>query len=126
MSGPYFQKQSWPAFIYQGQTDEFTHFDEYEVEVVDSQQTARRIAISFSDHCFTREPEPGDDPALLYPHGTRANGHFCIKRDFSKPVPFLKKRLRRPTRFRLVFPIRRRHEVGSDLRRRSTTGCTLR
>jgi hypothetical protein len=45
MSGPYFQKQSWPVFTYQGQTYDFTHLDEYEVEVNDSGGTARRIAI---------------------------------------------------------------------------------
>jgi hypothetical protein len=80
MSGPYFQKQSWPAFTYQGQTYDFTHLDEHEVEVNDSDGTARRIAVSFSDHCFTREPETGDDPGLRYPDSTRATGHFCLER----------------------------------------------
>lgn len=80
MSGPYFQKQSWPAFTYQGQIYDFTHLDEYEVEVKDSGGTVRRIAISFSDHCFTREPVAGDDPALRYPQSTRAVGYFCMDR----------------------------------------------
>jgi len=80
MSGSYFRKQSWPAFVYQGQTYEFTHLDEYEVEVIDSDKKTRRIAISFSDHCFTREPEANDDPALHYPHSTRPAGHFCLER----------------------------------------------
>jgi hypothetical protein len=80
MSGPYFQKQSWPAFAYQGQTYDFTHLDEYEVEANDSGGMARRIAISFSDHCFTREPATDDDPALRYPHSTRTVGYFCIDR----------------------------------------------
>jgi hypothetical protein len=80
MSGPYFQKQSWPTFTYQGQTYDFTHLDEHEVEVNDSDGTARRIAVSFSDHCFTREPETGDDPGLRYPDSTRATGHFCLER----------------------------------------------
>ena len=80
MSGPYFQKNSWPAFTYQGQTYDLTHLDEYEVEVSDSEGLVRRIAVSFSDHCFTREPKAGDDPALHYRDSTRTHGHFCVDR----------------------------------------------
>jgi hypothetical protein len=80
MSGSYFRKQSWPAFVYQGQTYEFTHLDDYDVEVIDSEKKTRRIAVSFSDHCFTREADGKDDPALLYPQSTRAAGYFCIER----------------------------------------------
>jgi hypothetical protein len=80
MSGPYFQKESWPPFAYQGQTYDFTHLDEYQVEANDSTGQARRIAISFSDHCFTREPVAGDDPALRYPESTRVIGCFCVDR----------------------------------------------
>jgi len=79
MSGPYFQK-SWPAFVHQGVTYSFDHLDEYQVEVTDSKKVERRIAITFSDHCFTKEPEAGDDPALVYPHSTRRVGHFCTDR----------------------------------------------
>lgn len=80
MSGPYFQKESWPSFLYQGVSYEFTHLDEYEVEVTDSAKVTRRIAISFSDHCFTKDPEAGDDPALRYLPSTRPMGHFCLER----------------------------------------------
>jgi hypothetical protein len=80
MSGPYFQKRSWTAFVYQGQTYEFTHLDEYEIEVVDSEEKTRRIAITFSDHCFTRQPEGGDDPMLCYPQSSRSPGYFCTDR----------------------------------------------
>lgn len=80
MSGPYFQKQSWPAFVYQGVTYSLAHLDEYQVEVVDSRQVNRRIAVTFSDHCFTREPADGDDPALIYPASSRRIGHFCVER----------------------------------------------
>lgn len=80
MSGPYFQKQSWPSFVYQGQTYDLTHLVEYEVEVTDSGGATRRIASSFSDHCFTREPNGEDDPALQYLHSTRPTGYFCIER----------------------------------------------
>lgn len=80
MSGPYFQKQSWRSFAYQGSIYDLTHLDAYEVEVSDSGGASRRIAISFSDHCFTREPMDGDDPALLYPQSTRPVGYFCMER----------------------------------------------
>ena len=80
MSGPFFRHQSWPAFVYQGQSYEFAHLDEYEVKLVDSEKITRRIAISFSDHCFTREPDANDDPALRYPQSTRPTGHFCLER----------------------------------------------
>jgi len=80
MSGPYFQKQSWSSFACQGATYDLTHLDEYEVEAIDSQGTARKIAVSFSDHCFTREPEAGADPTLRFPGSTRSVGHFCLVR----------------------------------------------
>lgn len=80
MSGPFFQKETWPAFVYQGTTYEFTHLNEYYVEVADSAKVMRRIAISFSDHCFTREPKPGDDPALRYAESSRNPGFFCVER----------------------------------------------
>jgi hypothetical protein len=80
MSGPYFQKQSWPPFAYEGITYDFTHLDEYQVEVEDSGKVTRRIAISFSDHCFTKEPEGGEDPALRYRASTRPVGLFCQER----------------------------------------------
>lgn len=80
MSGPYFHKQSWLPFIYQGTSYTLTHLDEYQIEVTDSAKVVRRIAVTFSDHCFTRKPEPGDDPALLYPASSRNPGHFCVER----------------------------------------------
>jgi hypothetical protein len=80
MNGPYFQTQSWPAFVYQGQTYEFAHLNEYEIEANDSEKQTRRIAISFSDHCFTRQPEAGDDPMLRYLQSSRSPGYFCTDR----------------------------------------------
>jgi hypothetical protein len=79
MSGPYFQ-ETWPAFTYHGQSYDLTHLDEYQFEANDSAGIARRIAVTFSDHCFTREPLAGDDPALRYPYSSRAPGHFCVER----------------------------------------------
>lgn len=80
MSGPYFHKTSWASFTYQGQVFSLTHLDEYQMEVVDSQKVTRRIAVTFSDHCFTREPRDVDDPALVFPASTRHVGHFCVER----------------------------------------------
>jgi hypothetical protein len=80
MSGPYFQKQPWQAFTFQGTTYDLGHLDEYAVETADSGGINRRIAISFSDHCFTREPVTGDDPGLRFPDSTRTSGHFCLER----------------------------------------------
>jgi hypothetical protein len=80
MSGPYFRKQSWPTFEYEGTLYTFTHLDEYQFTITDSADVVRRIAVTFSDHCFTRAPEPGDNPALRYPHSDRPIGYFCTER----------------------------------------------
>lgn len=70
----------WPTFAYGGGTYSFDHLDEYVFTVVDTDKIERRIAVSFSDHCFTRSPEPGDDPALAYPLSDRRPGHFSVDR----------------------------------------------
>jgi len=80
MSGPYFQKQRWPAFVYQDQRYDFDHLDEYVFDVSDSQSVVRHIAVTFTDHCFTREREAEDDDALIYPTSSRQPGCFCIDR----------------------------------------------
>ena len=80
MAGPYFQKASWPSFIYQGKTYTLGHLDEYEFTVEDTDGVERRIAVTFSDHCFTRTPAPGEDQALSYPSSDRQPGHFCFDR----------------------------------------------
>jgi hypothetical protein len=79
MSEPQFPAR-WLAFVYQGTTFSLDHLDEYQVSVTDSTKTERRVAVAFSDHCFTKEPETGDDPALAYPQSTRRVGHFCMER----------------------------------------------
>lgn len=35
------------------------------------------ILVNFNDHCYTREMEPGDDPAWKIPCKDRADGMFC-------------------------------------------------
>jgi len=77
---PYFQHASWAPFVYQGVTYDLTHLDEYEFTVKDTGDVDRRIAVTFADHCFTRKPEPGDDPALVYPGSDRRPGHFSFDR----------------------------------------------
>lgn len=59
-------------------TYDLTHLDEYEFSVVDTDKVTRCIAVTFTDHCFTRDPEPRDDPFLIYPNCSRAPGHFCV------------------------------------------------
>jgi hypothetical protein len=80
MPGPYFHKSNWTPFAYRGLTYDLTHLDEYEFFVVDTEQLTRNIAVTFSDHCFTRDPEPGDDPLLIYPNCSRTPGYFCFDR----------------------------------------------
>lgn len=80
MAGPYFQKTRWVPFVYQGKTYDLAHLDEYEITVRDTGSVDRRIAVTFDDHCFTRKPDPGDDPALAYPASNRQPGHFCFDR----------------------------------------------
>jgi hypothetical protein len=81
MSAPrrYFQ-EAWVPFRYQEQTYALDHLDEYVFTAIDSEKIRRNIIVSFSDHCFTRRPEVGDDPALVYPQSDRRPGHFCFER----------------------------------------------
>lgn len=80
MSRPVFQKTSWGGFTYRGQVFDLSHLDEWQMEALDSQKLTRRIAVTCSDHCFTRDPLDGDDPALRYPGGTRQGRRFCVER----------------------------------------------
>ena len=76
----YFQKSAWTPFVYSGTTYDLAHLDEYQFAVIDSDAQERRIAVTFSDHCFTRNPTPGDDPALFYPGCSRNPGVFSLDR----------------------------------------------
>lgn len=80
MPSPYFHKSPWQPFAYQGVTYDLTHLDEYEFSILDTDKVTRHIAVTFSDHCFTRDPEHGDDPLLIYPKCSRTPGHFCVVR----------------------------------------------
>ena len=61
-SGPYFQKQPWPPFVYQETVHDLAHLDEYQIQASDSRKVERRIAVTFSDHCFTRESNGRETP----------------------------------------------------------------
>ncbi len=76
----YFQRKSWPPFVYQGTTYDLSHLDEYQLSVRDSADIDRVIAVTFTDHCFTAKPEAGDDPELVYPGSSRQPGHFAFAR----------------------------------------------
>lgn len=70
----------WPDFTHQGTTFDLSHLSERQVEVTDSKKVLRRIAVTFSDHCFTRDPEAGDAPELRYIQSSRHRGVFCFER----------------------------------------------
>lgn len=76
----YFQKSPWTPFVHAGTTYDLSHLDEYEFSVMDADAQERRIAVTFSDHCFTRDPAPTDNPALFYPDSDRRPGAFCFTR----------------------------------------------
>jgi hypothetical protein len=76
----YFQKAPWTPFVHAGITYGLSHLDEYEFSITDTDAHERRIAVTFSDHCFTRDQETSDDPALIYPGSSRKNGVFCFHR----------------------------------------------
>jgi len=76
----YFQKSPWMPFVHAGSTYDLSHLDEYHFTVIDSDAQERRIAVTFSDHCFTRAPKPNDDPALFYPGGSRNPSVFSFDR----------------------------------------------
>ncbi len=80
MSGPYFQKERWPAFTYQGQLYSFEHLDEYVFSVNDSQSIDRQIVVTFEDHCFTRKWVVQDDVELIYRASSRERASFSIDR----------------------------------------------
>ena len=80
MSGPYFQKNRWPALVYQGQRYTFDHLEEFIFSVSDSRKLTRHIAVTFEDHCFTRAWESADDPGLIYPQSSRRPGCLCVDR----------------------------------------------
>ena len=80
MKHPYIQKRSWPDFLYQGRCYSLSHCDEYRFSLKDRMGQLREVAVTFSDHCFTRKYAAGDDPALIYHGSSRRRGCFSLDR----------------------------------------------
>lgn len=80
MSNSVFQKQQWRPFTYGGETYVLSELDEFQFVVSDSQGNARRIVVTCSDHCFTRERAALDTPELIYPGSSRSPGIFDFDR----------------------------------------------
>jgi hypothetical protein len=77
MSASYRKIHRWPPFVHKERMYDLSHLDEYCVETLDSGKVPRKISVTFSDHCFTRDYESGDDPSLIYPNSSRQSGCFC-------------------------------------------------
>ena len=73
---------NWPPFSHKGITYDFGHLADLEVHFVDSTSIERLILVTFHDHCVTRDPVAGDDPALRFPGCSRkpGPGMFCAER----------------------------------------------
>jgi hypothetical protein len=79
MTKPYIQ-ENWRPFQHDGVIYTFDHLAESQIKVIDSSKVERGIVVTFSDHCFTRDPQPNDDLSLRYPFGSRREGYFCPDR----------------------------------------------
>ncbi|MES2206714.1 MAG: hypothetical protein V4525_07960 [Pseudomonadota bacterium] len=81
MSGSYFDKQTprWPSFYYNKIIYDLSHLNEYIFLVIDSSAVERKIAVTFSDHCFTSKNKD-DNNSILYSYSSRKPGYFCFKR----------------------------------------------
>lgn len=89
MNGPYIH-QGWAPFSYKGLIYDLSHLNEITVEVKDSSCATRKIAVTFADHCFTRDRKSDEEREKLldYPGCSRDDGIFCFRRyEFSKLLP---------------------------------------
>ncbi|GAA0585373.1 hypothetical protein [Caenispirillum bisanense] len=48
--------------------------------MTDSAKVDARIAVTFTDHCFTRDRRQGDAADLAFPGCSRDDGVFCLQR----------------------------------------------
>lgn len=76
----FYLQDTWGSFLYQGSRFDLTHLDEYQFSIEDSEKISRKIAVTFSDHCFTREFIDGADRGLIFAGGSRNQGIFCAER----------------------------------------------
>lgn len=79
MTNPYHQPE-WQPFSYGGHIYDLSHLKPFEFSVIDSSKVTRKIAVSFSDHCFTRSVGPGDQSDIIFPGCSRNPGAFCTTR----------------------------------------------
>ncbi len=86
---------SWPPFEVDGTVYLLSHLDDIVLQVEDSEKATRGIRVSFSDHCFTRDPVDKADPAPFFPDCSRGKGgRFCVDRyTLSLDLPNLVKSL---------------------------------
>lgn len=70
----------WPPFVHRGVTYDLSHLNGVSITSKDSEGRERRIAVTFSDHCFTRDPTGDDDDGPVYPGCSRKGGRFCTER----------------------------------------------
>ncbi len=75
-----FSKRGWPPFQYGGQEFDLSHLDDFRFSVANTSGSDVQILTTFSDHCFTKDPESGAASALYYPHSDRRPGQFCFQR----------------------------------------------
>jgi hypothetical protein len=80
MPQPYIQKTPWLPFIYNGESYDLSHLNEHEIQVLDSKNVERKIAVTYEDHCFTDKSDPNDDPNLYYPNSSRDRACFSLDR----------------------------------------------
>ena len=76
----YFTKCTWPIFIYQEKIYDLSHLDEWHFDILDFSGEKRRLAVTYSDHCFTRKHEQNDHNDLFYPGGSRNPSIFSFER----------------------------------------------
>lgn len=70
MPAPYFSK-GWPSYSVGEVTYEFAHLDECYMQASDSLGAERSIAVTYSDHVFTRDPMPSEDEISAFPGSLR-------------------------------------------------------
>ena len=70
----------WRPFEFEGTSYDLSHLNEYSLTAEDSLGEKRIILVTFSDHCFTRKSEPGDQASLQYQGARQREGVFCFLR----------------------------------------------
>ena len=80
MPPPFFQQKQWQPFTTGGVTYTFDHLAEFAFNIVDSAGNNRKIAVSYSDHVFTRDGTAGEDASNMFPGCSREYGIICPER----------------------------------------------